>query len=122
MRAYQLLSIDPVEFLTVPRLVASTIATTCLSIMSIAICLLVGMAVAVNSLGFELGHVADSLLTFVSFEDIYATITKALVFGASIPIVCCHYGFNTKAGAEGVGRATTNAVVNSCFAIILLNI
>lgn len=117
--ALKLLGIDPVEYLTVPRLVASTIATFSLCMMSIAVCLVSGVAVAVTSLNFQLGHVLHSLLTFVTFADIYATSTKAIVFGATIPIVCCYYGFHTQAGAEGVGRSTTNAVVTSSILIII---
>jgi phospholipid/cholesterol/gamma-HCH transport system permease protein len=119
IEALRLLSIDPVEFLTVPRLVASTLATFCLCIMSIAICLLSGVLVSVYSLHFEPGEVLNSLFTFVRFQDFYATSVKALVFGATIPVVCCHYGFKATAGAEGVGRATTNSVVTSAILIII---
>ena len=58
--------------------------------------------------------------TFVLWDLTYGLI-KSLIFGFVITSVGCYQGFNTKGGAEGVGRATTNAVVVSCMLILLLD-
>ena len=59
-----------------------------------------------------------SIQTFLSLDDVLKGMLKAAIFGVIIALIGCHEGLNTKKGAQGVGAATTNAVVSSCILIL----
>ncbi len=79
------------------------------------------MSVATESLGFN-GHVyLKNTVDFVTAEDINSGLIKAAVFGFIIALMGCYNGFNSKGGAQGVGAATTNAVVSASILILAAN-
>jgi len=119
--ALKALGIDPVRFLVVPRLIASILGVMVLTIFSNFVCILGAMLVSIFSLGFTAGAFLSAMNQFVEFKDLLFAMIKGACFGAVIPIVSCHYGFRCEAGAEGVGRATTNSVVASSILIIILD-
>lgn len=119
--ALKLLRIDPISYLVVPRLVASTLASTCLTLISAAVTLTCAIGVSVSRYHFSTMEYVNAVRAFVSPVDLACAITKGLVFGAVVPIVGCAYGFRCKGGAQGVGDATTNSVVAATIAIILLD-
>lgn len=117
--ALRLCSVDPVHQLVVPRLLATLMATFSLGLLGSLVGLAAGMAVAYS--GF--GVLPDTFINFrfVSLSDLYMGLTKCMAFGLSVPLISCACGFEAQGGAEGVGRATTLAVVVSSFAVILLD-
>lgn len=116
--ALKMLGMDPVRFLVVPRFIASVLGAICLVIMANLICLTVAMFVSTIKLDFTAGAFLTAMRTFISKQDIIFAVIKGASFGAVIPLISCFYGFRCKAGAEGVGLATTNAVVAISVAII----
>lgn len=116
--ALRVLAIDPVEYLTLPRLIACVFAATSLAVISVAIAILGGMSVASVGLGSSAGQYANTIFVFTHFADFRGCLVKAAVFGAIIPIVASHHGFRCKMGSEGVGNAATSAVVHSSILII----
>jgi phospholipid/cholesterol/gamma-HCH transport system permease protein len=115
------LSTDPIKYLVVPRLVASVVALPILVAIADAIGVFGGYVVATKSLGFN-GHVyLKNTVNFVTAEDINSGLIKAAVFGFIIALMGCYNGFNSKGGAQGVGAATTNAVVSSSILILAAN-
>jgi phospholipid/cholesterol/gamma-HCH transport system permease protein len=119
--ALKMLGINPIRFLAVPRFVACVISGVLLTIIANCVCLYVAMWVSQIKLGYTSGSFLVAMRTFVEFQDmIFATI-KGAAFGAVIPMFSLYFGFRCQAGAEGVGRATTNSVVATSVAIIVID-
>ncbi|MCB0362799.1 MAG: ABC transporter permease, partial [Bdellovibrionales bacterium] len=119
--ALQMLGIDPVRFLVVPRFIACTISGVLLSVLASLFCLYCAMLVSQLSLGYSSGSFLTSMRIFVSFKDLIFAGIKGACFGAVVPLFSCFYGFRAKAGAEGVGLATTTSVVSTSVAIIVID-
>jgi phospholipid/cholesterol/gamma-HCH transport system permease protein len=119
--ALRMLGIDPVKFLVVPRFLASVLGTMILTVIANMICILAAMLVSQSYLGYTPSMFFSSMHRFVQFQDIIFSMIKGASFGAVIPLVACYFGFRCEAGAEGVGRATTNTVVVSSIAIIVID-
>lgn len=119
--ALKMLGINPVRFLIVPRLIASTMGCVLLSIIANMVCIFAAMLVADQFLGYTPGMFLTAMRRFVDFQDIVFSSIKALCFGFVIPLISCYFGFNCKSGADGVGRATTQSVVFASVAIIFLD-
>lgn len=119
--ALKMLGIDPVRFLVVPRFVACVVGCFLVAIIANLICLYCAMLVSLSKLGYSSGAFLVAMRTFVHFKDLIFAGLKGAAFGAVIPIISCYFGFRCRAGAEGVGLATTNAVVASSVAIIMID-
>ncbi len=119
--ALRMLGIDPVRFIVVPRFIACLLAGFCLSLIANLVCLYCAMLVSTLKLGYTAGGFLSAMRTFVSFQDLVFASIKGACFGAVIPLFSCFYGFRCKAGAEGVGLATTNSVVATSVAIIVMD-
>lgn len=119
--ALRMLGIDPIRFIVVPRFVASVLAGLVLAVIANLVCLYCAMLVSTIKLGYTAGGFIAAMRTFVSFQDLVFASIKGAAFGAVIPIFSCFYGFRCKAGAEGVGLATTNSVVSTSVAIIVID-
>lgn len=119
--ALRMLGMDPVRYLVVPRFVACVIGGFLLSIVANLVCLYCAMMVSQVSLGYSPGSFLMSMRTFVHFQDLIFSSIKGACFGAVIPLFSCYYGFRCRAGAEGVGLATTNSVVSTSVAIIIID-
>jgi phospholipid/cholesterol/gamma-HCH transport system permease protein len=115
------LSTNPIKYLVVPRLVASVLTLPLLVAIADSIGVFGGYIVATKSLGFN-GYVyLKNSVDFVTNEDVYSGLIKAAVFGFIIALMGCYNGFNSKGGAQGVGTATTNAVVTASILILAAN-
>ncbi|MDE3117012.1 MAG: ABC transporter permease [Pseudomonadota bacterium] len=113
------LSTNPIKYLVVPRLVASVLTLPLLVAIADSIGVFGGYVVATKSLGFN-GYVyLTNSVDFVTNEDVYSGLIKAAVFGFIIALMGCYNGFNSKGGAQGVGAATTNAVVAASILILV---
>ncbi len=119
--ALRLLSIDPIKFLVVPRFFAGMVSGVLLTMVSNVVCLVGAYAVSSQTLGYGWGTFVASMNRFVDFQDLIFAMVKGAVFGATVPLISCFYGFRCRAGAEGVGLATTSSVVTSSIAIIILD-
>lgn len=119
--ALKMLGIDPIRYLVVPRFIACVLGGLILSLIANLVCLYGAMLVSQIKLGYSSGSFIMAMRAFVDFQDLIFAGIKGACFGAVIPIISCFYGFRCKAGAEGVGLATTNSVVTTSVAIIVLD-
>jgi len=115
------LATNPIKYLIVPRFLASLIVMPILAVFADVVGILGGYLVAVNLLGSNPTIYLSRTFDFLDLEDIYIGLFKAFVFGMIIAIIGCYEGFNTRGGAEGVGKATTRAVVMSSLLILIAN-
>lgn len=119
--ALRLLQIDPIEYLVYPRFIASIVSALSLTLIAIVVTSVGAMTVAVLNYNFSYVEYLNSMQHFITTEDFLYALIKGMCFGAVIPIISCFYGFNCKGGAEGVGTATTNAVVTSTVLIVVID-
>jgi phospholipid/cholesterol/gamma-HCH transport system permease protein len=117
--ALRMCSADPVDYLVVPRFVACVVMTVAVLIWSCAVAYFAGMFTA--NVVFDVNFHTFLNASLVNGGDVVLGLVKCLAYGAAIAIVSAHRGLSTYGGSEGVGWATTTAVVYSCFAIIVLN-
>lgn len=111
---------DPVDFLIVPRFLASLLMTTVLIALGGLVAFLTGMVTA--RFFFDVRFDIFANLQLVDAGDLTIGLAKCVAYGAAIPIVSGYAGLSTEGGSEGVGSATTRAVVNSSLAILILNL
>jgi phospholipid/cholesterol/gamma-HCH transport system permease protein len=114
--ALQVLGVDPVKNLVVPRFLALMLVTGLFNIYAILFGLFGGI-LAELVYGQPLGPFWDNLFANASTTDLWGSALKTVLFGAIIAIVCCYKGMTASGGAEGVGRAVNQAVVVSFLAI-----
>lgn len=119
--ALKMLGIDPIHYLLIPRLVASIVGTIILVIIANMVCIACSALVSQIYLGFTFSMFISAMRRFVHFQDLIFSMIKAGFFGAVIPLVSCFFGFRCRSGAEGVGQATTQSVVVSSIAIIVID-
>ena len=117
--ALSTMAANPIKYLVVPRLLAGMLMLPILTIFSDAIGIAGGYFVAVQVLDVNPVVYLRRTMDFLEFDDIYGGLLKAFVFGMIIATVSCYKGFNTVGGAEGVGKATTGAVVLSSMLILI---
>jgi len=119
--ALDTLSTRPMQYLVAPRLVAGTICLPFLVLIGDIIGVFGGYLVGVYRLGFNPSVYLSRTLEYLQFSDVTLGLIKAAVFGFLIALMGCYHGYNSGRGAEGVGRATTNAVVSSSILILISN-
>lgn len=117
--ALRMCAADPIDYLIKPRFLASILMMLVLGVWSCAIATLTGMLTAV--VVFDLRPQTFFNLILVSAGDVTIGLVKCVAYGAAIPVVSGHSGLSTFGGSEGVGWATTRAVVNSSLAVIMLD-
>jgi phospholipid/cholesterol/gamma-HCH transport system permease protein len=115
------LSTNPIRYLVVPRLVAAVVTMPVLVLVADAIGVFGGYVVATRSLGFNGSIYIKNTLDFVTNGDVRSGVIKVAVFGFIIALMGCYNGFHSRGGAQGVGAATTNAVVTSSILILAAN-
>lgn len=119
--ALRTLATHPVDYLVVPRLLALHIALPLLTIESITIGISSGYIVGVYLLGIDPVYSWHNMLKYTDVPDLAVGLIKAVVFGGIVAMVGCYKGMSCGEGAEGVGRATTEAVVYSSITILISN-
>jgi phospholipid/cholesterol/gamma-HCH transport system permease protein len=112
------LATNPIKYLVVPRLIAAVIAMPVLTAIGDTIGVYGGYLVATQNLGFTGGTYLKNTVDFATHQDIVSGLIKAAVFGFIVALMGCYNGFHSKGGAQGVGNATTNAVVSSSILIL----
>jgi len=116
--ALRTLATHPVDYLVVPRLLALHATLPLLTAESIAFGILSGYIVGVYLLGIDPTYSWYNMLRYTSTSDVVVGIIKAFIFGGIVAIIGCYKGMSCGEGAEGVGRATTEAVVYSSITIL----
>ena len=119
--ALSTLSTNPYKYLVVPRIMAAIITLPILVVLADVIGILGGYTVAAYSLGFNPSAYVINTWNFLETPDITSGMVKAAVFGLIIALMGCFQGFRSAGGAQGVGRATTNAVVTASILILAAN-
>jgi len=120
--AMEVLGVDPVRALVLPRVVAVTIITGLLDIVALCFGLLGGFIAAVPILGANPWAFYNSLFANLTTPDIWGSVVKTTLFGLIVGVVCCYKGISAKGGAIGVGRAVNQAVVVAFALIWVVNV
>ncbi|MFQ3574031.1 MAG: MlaE family lipid ABC transporter permease subunit [Thermodesulfovibrionales bacterium] len=113
------MALNPFRYLIVPNIVAGIITFPLLTAIFDVVGIFGGYFVAVNLLGLSEGTYFSQIDTFVDMEDVKIGLYKSLSFGVIVSWICCFKGYNTGYGAEGVSKATTEAVVLSSVLILV---
>src|SRR6266704_2663520 len=119
--ALRTLATHPVDYLVVPRLLATVTALPLLTAESIALGILAAYTVGTTLLGIDHAYAWHNMLKYTQPQHVVMGVIKAVIFGGVIALIGCYKGMNCREGAEGVGRATTEAVVYSCITILISN-
>jgi len=109
----EVMGIDPVKFLVVPRLLAMAIMMPVLTILGEGIGLFAGWLISVCSLHLDPIFYVINSAAAVEQKDLFTGLLKAFIFGTVVGTISCYYGIQVEGGAEGVGRSTTKSVVTS---------
>lgn len=117
--ALRMTAADPIDYLIKPRFIASTIMTLMLVVIAGGVAMLTG--IWTGRVFFGLSSETFINWSLVDWGDLAVGLTKCVAYGAAIPVVSGYCGLSTFGGSEGVGAATTRAVVNSSLAVIILN-
>ena len=115
------LGTNPIYYLVVPRFLACLLLIPLLTLMADFMGVIGGAGVATQILAVDSFAYWKHSRDFVESLDIFAGVFKSLFFGGAIALISCHRGFNSSAGAEGVGKAATEAFVFSFIAILFLD-
>jgi phospholipid/cholesterol/gamma-HCH transport system permease protein len=116
------MGISPIRHLVVPRFLGCLVLIPLLTIMADFMGVLGGYCFATMILGIDGHHYWQHSRNFVSNLDLFTGLFKSLFYGAAIGMISCHQGFRSEGGAEGVGRAATQAFVYSFVAILMLDL
>lgn len=117
--ALRTMGLSPQRFLVLPRVGALLVAAPLLAILGDAMGILGGLAIGVGSMEISLQSYWNQTAASIDTSDVVTGLVKSVFFGAIVGLIACHRGLSTRGGAEGVGRATTSAVVTTLFALIL---
>jgi phospholipid/cholesterol/gamma-HCH transport system permease protein len=119
VEAMRALASSPVKKLVVPRVLATIVMLPVLTMLSDVVGLCGGLLIAVTQLGVGADYFYSSLIQNVAISDLMSGLGKALFFGYLIGIIACNKGLSASGGADGVGRATTSAVVAASVSVLV---
>lgn len=115
------LSTNPFKYLVAPRLIAAVLSMPVLVAIADIIGVMGGWVVGIYSLDFNSAVYLKNTADFIKMDDVTSGLWKAAAFGFIIALMGCYHGYNSKGGAQGVGAATTNAVVSAAILILAAN-
>ncbi|MEM1424643.1 MAG: ABC transporter permease, partial [Planctomycetota bacterium] len=115
-------ALNPVRFLVVPRIIASVISLICLAVVSNVVAVFAAALMSKTVLGISWTTYYQNTLAQVDHTDYITGIVKAAIFGLLIGLIACGNGLKVTGGAAGVGRATTQTVVQSVVAVIIADL
>ena len=115
------LSTNPFKYLVAPRLIAGVLMLPCLVLVGDIIGVFGGYLIGTVKLGFNPSVYVSRSLEYLEYLDVVSGLVKAAVFGFLITLMGCYHGYHSKGGAQGVGRATTSAVVSASILILVSN-
>lgn len=112
------LSTNPLKYLVAPRLISGLLMLPCLVLIADIIGVFGGFLVGTYQLDYNPANFIHSVWETLTFMDVVSGLIKAAVFGLVITLMGCYHGYHSKGGAQGVGQATTNAVVSASILIL----
>lgn len=116
--ALSTLSTNPMKYLVAPRLIAGLIVLPLLVIVADIIGIFGGFLVSVYKLGFNPANYLQKTFEALHAQDVISGLVKASMFGFIISLMGCYHGYHSRGGAQGVGQATTSAVVSASILIL----
>lgn len=119
--ALRTLATHPVDYLVVPRVLATVLSMPLLTAECVAVGIAAAFLVGAGYLGITPNYAWDNVVKYTEPQHVFIGFIKAFVFGALIGLISCYKGMHCKEGAEGVGRATTEAAVYSSICILISN-
>ncbi len=119
--ALRALAIDPISYLVLPRFYAMIIMMFLLVVVGDATALVGGAITSEFLLGVDVNLFAWSIISYITLDDLFIGLYKALAFGVAIAVISCHFGLTVSGGAVGVGRAVNASVVGSAIAIFVID-
>ncbi len=120
--ALQVMGLSPVRYVVVPKVLAITAVMPVLTMISMVVAILGGMAISLPYLDLTARTFIGQFVDVLSLYDLVTGFSKSLVFAWQIVIVAAYYGFRATGGAEGVGLVTTKSVVASIFSVIVIDV
>jgi len=115
-------ALNAIRFLVVPRVLATTVSLVLLTVMANLTSVISGGLMAVGFLGVPYELYKSNLINQLVLNDFYTGLIKAGVFGLILSAIACHNGLKVTGGAAGVGRATTDTVVQTIVAVIFADL
>jgi phospholipid/cholesterol/gamma-HCH transport system permease protein len=115
------LGVDPVKYLVAPRVIACVVLLPLLTVLADLLGVVGSSIICLHVYQIDSYHYWRHTQEFVKVWDVFTGLAKAVVFGGVLSLIACHRGFNSKAGAEGVGRAATESFVWSFITILILD-
>src|SRR5580693_8383208 len=115
------LSTDPFRYLVLPRLLAGLLTLPLLVVVADIVGVFGGYLVGTFKLGFNPAGYLDQTQSYLETMDVVSGLVKAGVFGFIVALMGCYHGYHSRGGAEGVGQATTHAVVSASILILISN-
>lgn len=119
--ALETLAYDPLAYLVAPRVLAGVLMFPVITALANLVGLLAGWVAATTLVDVSSADFAKGVRAFYRFKDVWYGLAKAATFGAAITLIGCWAGLAARGGASGVGKATTDAVVYGCCAILVLD-
>ncbi|MDR0867637.1 MAG: ABC transporter permease [Planctomycetota bacterium] len=120
--ALRTMGVNPSNYLVFPRVLASTVLCPLLTSFAILCGTVAGFGLCIYGLGINGHYMWVQSKAFLHPLDFAEGLTKAAIFGCAMAVICCQKGITTRGGAEGVGKSTTASNVQTCIAILLLNL
>jgi phospholipid/cholesterol/gamma-HCH transport system permease protein len=115
------LSTNPFKYLVAPRLIAGLVTLPICVLIADIVGVFGGYLISIHKLGFNPGTYLNNTWQFLEPIDVISGLVKAAVFGFIIALMGCYHGYHSRGGAQGVGAATTNAVVSASVLILGCN-
>ncbi|MGA1393915.1 MAG: MlaE family ABC transporter permease, partial [Phycisphaerales bacterium] len=122
IEALESMALNPIRCLVVPRVIATAGSLFVLSVLSDLTAVIAGGLVGVGALGIPYEVYVDNTLQQVSSSDFLSGLVKSIVFGTILGLIACHNGLKVTGGAAGVGKATTDTVVQTVVTIIFVDL
>ena len=119
--ALSTLSVNPFKYLIAPRLIAGALMLPLLVFVGDIIGIFGGFAISVYQLDFNAANYLSTTWKFLEWTGVISGLVKAAVFGYIVSLMGCYHGYHSRGGAQGVGSATTNAVVSASILILISN-
>jgi phospholipid/cholesterol/gamma-HCH transport system permease protein len=119
--AMETMGISPVRFLVVPRFLAAFLMLPALTVFADVVAIAGGWLVSITTLDVSTHTFVSGLKLYFKVQDVFSGLLKSFFFGGIIAMMGCYFGLKSEGGAEGVGVATTHAVVASCLLILIVD-
>lgn len=122
IEALQAHALSPTRFLVVPRVFATLVSMTALSVLSSVVAIAASLLISITALDIPYATFVQNMLDQAKLVDFWTGTVKGALFGLLIGSIACHNGLTVSGGAAGVGRATTNTVVQCVVAIVMADL